>query len=428
MPSSATIAPSPTRCRPFCPSVRSVGELLIEAYQRTGILYTFGNGGSAADAQHFTGEIIGHYKRDRRPLPAVTLSTDPTTMTCIANDYSYDDVFSRQVQALARPGDVVAAFTTSGRSANIVGALRAAKEKGATTVLFGGGDGGPSKEFADVALLVPSIARRRASRRCTPSCCTRSPRWSTRGPTRTRSTRERRAERPVPPTANAPSGPQPRDLAAAPRPAASPDRTIHMIGNAHLDPVWLWPWQEGYQEARATFWSAIHRMDEYPDFVFTCDQIVLLSWVEESGPRAVRAHPRARRRGALGQRRRMVGRAGLQHADGGVLRPPGAVRPALPAVPLRPDGATVGMNVDPFGHNVMIPQILRRQRMDSYMLPAARVRTRATSTTRCSGGSRPTARGCSAYRIPFEYGSPPGDIVGPDREVARAARPQRSAR
>jgi D-sedoheptulose 7-phosphate isomerase len=138
------------------PGVRSVGELLIEAYQGTGILYTFGNGGSAADAQHLTGEIIGHYKRDRRPLPAVTLSTDPTTMTCIANDYSYDDVFSRQVQALARPGDVVAAFTTSGRSANIVAALRAAKEKGATTVLFGGGDGGPSKEFADVALLVPS--------------------------------------------------------------------------------------------------------------------------------------------------------------------------------------------------------------------------------------------------------------------------------
>ncbi|WP_314505050.1 SIS domain-containing protein [uncultured Microbacterium sp.] len=138
------------------PRLRGVGELLIDAYRGAGILYTFGNGGSAADAQHLTGEIIGHYKRDRRPLPAVTLSTDATTMTCIANDYSYDDVFSRQVQALARPGDVVAAFTTSGRSANIVGALRAAKAKGATTVLFGGGDGGPSKEFADVALLVPS--------------------------------------------------------------------------------------------------------------------------------------------------------------------------------------------------------------------------------------------------------------------------------
>jgi D-sedoheptulose 7-phosphate isomerase len=138
------------------PDVRRVGERLIEAFSGHGILYTFGNGGSAADAQHFTGEIIGHYKRDRRPLPAVTLSTDTTTMTCIANDYSYDDVFSRQVQALARPGDVVAAFTTSGRSANIVNALAAAKANGATTVLFGGGDGGPALAHADHALIVPS--------------------------------------------------------------------------------------------------------------------------------------------------------------------------------------------------------------------------------------------------------------------------------
>jgi D-sedoheptulose 7-phosphate isomerase len=138
------------------PDVRRVGELLIEAYSGTGILYTFGNGGSAADAQHFTGEIIGHYKRDRRPLPAVTLSTDSTTMTCIANDYDYADIFSRQVQALARPGDVVAAFTTSGKSPNIVSALAAARANGATTVLFGGGDGGPAKAHADHALIVPS--------------------------------------------------------------------------------------------------------------------------------------------------------------------------------------------------------------------------------------------------------------------------------
>jgi D-sedoheptulose 7-phosphate isomerase len=138
------------------PAVRAVGETLIAAYEGTGILYTFGNGGSAADAQHFTGEIIGHYKRDRRPLPAVTLSTDSTTMTCIANDYAYDDIFSRQVTALARPGDVVAAFTTSGRSPNVVTALQAARAKGATTVLFGGGDGGPALEFADHALIVPS--------------------------------------------------------------------------------------------------------------------------------------------------------------------------------------------------------------------------------------------------------------------------------
>ena len=129
---------------------------MCERFAERGILYTFGNGGSAADAQHFTGEIIGHYKRDRRPLGAVTLSTDPTTMTCIANDYSYEDVFSRQVEGLARAGDVVAAFTTSGNSDNIVSALRAAREAGATTVLFSGGDGGRAKADADYALIVPS--------------------------------------------------------------------------------------------------------------------------------------------------------------------------------------------------------------------------------------------------------------------------------
>jgi D-sedoheptulose 7-phosphate isomerase len=138
------------------PKVREVAALLCRSFERRGILYTFGNGGSAADAQHLTGEIIGHYKRDRRPLGAVTLSTDPTTMTCIANDYSYDDVFARQVEGLAREGDVVAAFTTSGNSANIVSALAAAHAAGATTVLFGGGTGGAALELADYALIVPS--------------------------------------------------------------------------------------------------------------------------------------------------------------------------------------------------------------------------------------------------------------------------------
>jgi D-sedoheptulose 7-phosphate isomerase len=140
------------------PSVEAAGELLIKAFSSGGTLYTLGNGGSAADAQHFTGELIGHYKRDRRPLPAVTLTTDATVMTCIANDYAYDDVFARQIRALARPGDVVAAFTTSGNSANVVLALEAARDREATTVLFGGGDGGAAAEHADHLLLAPSSA------------------------------------------------------------------------------------------------------------------------------------------------------------------------------------------------------------------------------------------------------------------------------
>ena len=137
-------------------AIRKVAVVIQEAFANGGTLWTFGNGGSAADAQHFTGELVGHYRHDRRPLPAVTLSTDPTSMTCIANDYSYADVFARQITALAKPGDVVAAFTTSGRSPNVVEALKAARAKGATTVLFGGGDGGPAAAHADHLLLSPS--------------------------------------------------------------------------------------------------------------------------------------------------------------------------------------------------------------------------------------------------------------------------------
>lgn len=146
---------------PLAPDIQAVGELLCRSFAAGGVLYTFGNGGSAADAQHFSGELIGHYKRDRRPLPAVTLTTDATVMTCIANDYTYDDVFARQVMALAGPRDTVAAFTTSGRSANVVAGLAAARERGAHTVLFAGGDGGPARAHADHALLVPSTTTAR---------------------------------------------------------------------------------------------------------------------------------------------------------------------------------------------------------------------------------------------------------------------------
>ncbi|NBF00655.1 SIS domain-containing protein, partial [Nonomuraea sp. K271] len=139
------------------PAVEAVADLLIETFTHGGILYTMGNGGSAADAQHLTGELVGRYKRDRRPLPAVTLSTDATVMTCIGNDYAYEEVFARQVQALARAGDVVAAFTTSGNSPNVVEALAAARSRGAVTVLFGGGaGGGVAAKHADHLLLAPS--------------------------------------------------------------------------------------------------------------------------------------------------------------------------------------------------------------------------------------------------------------------------------
>jgi D-sedoheptulose 7-phosphate isomerase len=138
------------------PQVDEVARRLIEAFEGEGRVFACGNGGSAADAQHLAGELVGRYRRERRPLPATALSVDPAVVTCIANDYAFEDVFARQLQALARPADVVVGFTTSGRSENVVRALAAAREIGATTVLFAGGDGKPALDHADVALLVPS--------------------------------------------------------------------------------------------------------------------------------------------------------------------------------------------------------------------------------------------------------------------------------
>jgi D-sedoheptulose 7-phosphate isomerase len=143
------------------PDLDGVADRLIAAFAAGGRLYTFGNGGSAADAQHLAAELVGRYKRERRPLPAVALSVDPSVVTCIANDYAYDDVFARQVEALAGPLDVVAGFTTTGRSPSVVRGLATGRGLGATTVLFGGGDGGQARGEADFALIVPSTTTAR---------------------------------------------------------------------------------------------------------------------------------------------------------------------------------------------------------------------------------------------------------------------------
>ncbi len=143
------------------PRVTAVAELLVETFGGGRSVWTFGNGGSAADAQHLSGELLGHYKRDRRPLPCLTLGTDAVVTTCTANDYDFDDVFARQVSAVTRPGDVVCAFSTSGRSANVVNGLRAAQANQAVTVMFGGRDGGPAVAFCDHALIAPSHATAR---------------------------------------------------------------------------------------------------------------------------------------------------------------------------------------------------------------------------------------------------------------------------
>jgi len=143
------------------PHVDRAARLIVDAYEHDGRVLAFGNGGSAADAQHLVAELVGRFDRTRRPLAAISLAVDPSVVTCVANDFSFDDLFARQVEAHARPGDVAVAYTTSGRSENVVRGLRAARERAAATVLFAGGDGMPAADHADVALVVPSTSTAR---------------------------------------------------------------------------------------------------------------------------------------------------------------------------------------------------------------------------------------------------------------------------
>lgn len=121
-----------------------------------GKMLVFGNGGSAADAQHLAAEFVGRLVTDRRPLPAIALTTDTSALTAIGNDYGYEQIFARQVSALALPQDVVVAISTSGRSPNVLAALRSAREIGALTIAFTGGAGNPASELADIGIVVPA--------------------------------------------------------------------------------------------------------------------------------------------------------------------------------------------------------------------------------------------------------------------------------
>jgi D-sedoheptulose 7-phosphate isomerase len=115
-----------------------------------------GNGGSASDAQHFAAEIVGRFKMERRALPAIALSTDTSILTAVGNDYGFDRIFARQVEALAQPGDLVMGISTSGKSKNVIIALEAAREIGCRTIGLLGGDGGSIAGLTDLALVVPS--------------------------------------------------------------------------------------------------------------------------------------------------------------------------------------------------------------------------------------------------------------------------------
>lgn len=137
-------------------AVDTIAELVAEALLTGHTLFTCGNGGSAADAMHLAEELVGRYRGDRRPLPALCLNVDGGALTCIANDFGYEQVFARQLRALARPGDLLVTFSTSGSSPNILRALAAGRECGATTIALLGNDGGAARALADHALIVPS--------------------------------------------------------------------------------------------------------------------------------------------------------------------------------------------------------------------------------------------------------------------------------
>jgi len=129
---------------------------IVEALQRGGKLLLFGNGGSAADAQHVAAELVSRFTRERAALAAIALTTDTSILTAIGNDYAFDRIFARQIEALGRNGDVAFAMSTSGRSANVVEALKAAHTIGMKTIALTGCDGGPAGAAADIHINVPS--------------------------------------------------------------------------------------------------------------------------------------------------------------------------------------------------------------------------------------------------------------------------------
>lgn len=138
------------------PIVAQATEILIHTLRSGGKILTCGNGGSAADASHMSEELVGRYKGERKSLPAVCLSSDGPLLTCIGNDYGFDSVFSRQVEGLGRPGDVLVVFSTSGNSENIRRALATAKERGIKTISLLGKDGGKCRGLADHEIIIPS--------------------------------------------------------------------------------------------------------------------------------------------------------------------------------------------------------------------------------------------------------------------------------
>jgi D-sedoheptulose 7-phosphate isomerase len=131
-------------------------QLCIECLKNGGKILLFGNGGSAADAQHIAAELVGRYKVERKSLPVIALTTDTSVLTAIGNDFGYKSLFDRQVEALANKGDVLIGISTSGKSINVINALKLGSQLQCKTIGFSGNDGGQMNKICDVNLVIPS--------------------------------------------------------------------------------------------------------------------------------------------------------------------------------------------------------------------------------------------------------------------------------
>ena len=137
-------------------AILQIAVLMIDCLKKDGKVIVFGNGGSASDSQHIAAELVGRFKKDRSALAGIALTTNTAIITSLANDYGYDVVFSRQVEALGKKNDVVLGISTSGKAKNVALGIKQAKKMGIKTVALSGGDGGEIVKLADVSLVVPS--------------------------------------------------------------------------------------------------------------------------------------------------------------------------------------------------------------------------------------------------------------------------------
>ncbi|MDD4900440.1 MAG: D-sedoheptulose 7-phosphate isomerase [Candidatus Omnitrophica bacterium] len=141
--------------------IKEISDTFIESLKKGGKIILFGNGGSAADAQHIAAEFIGRFKKDRSALAAISLTTNTSVLTSLANDYGYDVVFAKQIEALGQKNDVAVGISTSGKAKNVILGMKQAKKMGIKTVAFTGSDGGDLIKYADVSFIVPSTVTAR---------------------------------------------------------------------------------------------------------------------------------------------------------------------------------------------------------------------------------------------------------------------------